>query len=224
MTLELFTAIGALVGGLVAFLLDERLLAAPVRRSPGYVAVTMARARPMAPRGARPARSGAETGPVRPTIVGQLSGDGYRRPEPAAGRRSGPSAPASSRRCSGIGGGIVKVPLMHLAMGVPLRVATATSNLMIGITAAGERGHLPAARRASTRTSPARRRSASSWARRSGRGSRHRIDLRYLRLLFVVVLALHRRPDARSRRSDDGDRGRRPLRPSRPIGRLLDRR
>ena len=36
----------------------------------------------------------------------------------------------------GIGGGIVKVPLMHLAMGVPLRVATATSNLMIGITAA----------------------------------------------------------------------------------------
>ena len=36
----------------------------------------------------------------------------------------------------GIGGGIIKVPLMHLAMGVPLRVATATSNLMIGITAA----------------------------------------------------------------------------------------
>ena len=36
----------------------------------------------------------------------------------------------------GVGGGIVKVPLMHLAMGVPLRVATATSNLMVGITAA----------------------------------------------------------------------------------------
>ena len=36
----------------------------------------------------------------------------------------------------GVGGGIVKVPLMHLVMGVPLRVATATSNLMIGITAA----------------------------------------------------------------------------------------
>ena len=35
----------------------------------------------------------------------------------------------------GIGGGLVKVPVMHLAMGVPLRVATATSNLMIGITA-----------------------------------------------------------------------------------------
>ncbi len=36
----------------------------------------------------------------------------------------------------GIGGGIIKVPLMHLAMGVPFRVATATSNMMIGITAA----------------------------------------------------------------------------------------
>ena len=34
----------------------------------------------------------------------------------------------------GVGGGIVKVPVMHLVMGVPLRVATATSNLMIGIT------------------------------------------------------------------------------------------
>jgi len=29
----------------------------------------------------------------------------------------------------------VKVPSMHLLMGVPLKVATATSNLMIGITA-----------------------------------------------------------------------------------------
>ena len=37
----------------------------------------------------------------------------------------------------GVGGGIVKVPVMHLVMGVPLRVATATSNLMIGVTATG---------------------------------------------------------------------------------------
>jgi uncharacterized membrane protein YfcA len=35
----------------------------------------------------------------------------------------------------GVGGGLVKVPVMHILMGVPLRVATATSNLMIGITA-----------------------------------------------------------------------------------------
>jgi uncharacterized membrane protein YfcA len=35
----------------------------------------------------------------------------------------------------GIGGGAINVPTMHLLMGVPLRVATATSNLMIGVTA-----------------------------------------------------------------------------------------
>lgn len=36
----------------------------------------------------------------------------------------------------GIGGGVLKVPVMNLAMGVPLKAATATSNLTIGITAA----------------------------------------------------------------------------------------
>ncbi|HVQ22116.1 MAG TPA: sulfite exporter TauE/SafE family protein, partial [Candidatus Saccharimonadia bacterium] len=35
----------------------------------------------------------------------------------------------------GVGGGIVLVPTMHLAMGLPLRAATATSNLTIGVTA-----------------------------------------------------------------------------------------
>lgn len=36
----------------------------------------------------------------------------------------------------GIGGGPIKVPLMYLAMGVPIKVAAATSNFMIGVTAA----------------------------------------------------------------------------------------
>jgi uncharacterized protein len=36
----------------------------------------------------------------------------------------------------GIGGGLIKVPVMLLYMGVPTRVATATSNFMIGVTAA----------------------------------------------------------------------------------------
>jgi uncharacterized membrane protein YfcA len=36
----------------------------------------------------------------------------------------------------GIGGGVLKVPAMNLAMGIPLKVATATSNFMIGVTAA----------------------------------------------------------------------------------------
>ena len=36
----------------------------------------------------------------------------------------------------GIGGGPIKVPVMYLFMKVPLRVASATSNFMIGVTAA----------------------------------------------------------------------------------------
>lgn len=36
----------------------------------------------------------------------------------------------------GIGGGVLKVPVMHLAMGIPIKACTATSNFMIGVTAA----------------------------------------------------------------------------------------
>lgn len=36
----------------------------------------------------------------------------------------------------GIGGGVIKVPAMNLVMRVPLKVASATSDLMIGVTAA----------------------------------------------------------------------------------------
>jgi uncharacterized membrane protein YfcA len=36
----------------------------------------------------------------------------------------------------GVGGGIFKVPAMTLAMGIPFKVAAATSNFMIGVTAA----------------------------------------------------------------------------------------
>jgi uncharacterized protein len=49
----------------------------------------------------------------------------------------------------GIGGGVVKVPTMNIAMGVPLKVASATSTLMVGMTAAATatlmlaRGQIP---------------------------------------------------------------------------------
>jgi len=35
----------------------------------------------------------------------------------------------------GVGGGVVKVPAMHIWMGVPVKAAVATSNFMIGVTA-----------------------------------------------------------------------------------------
>lgn len=40
----------------------------------------------------------------------------------------------------GVGGGIIKVPMMTLAMNVPIKAATATSNFIIGATAAASAG------------------------------------------------------------------------------------
>jgi uncharacterized membrane protein YfcA len=40
----------------------------------------------------------------------------------------------------GIGSGVLKVPAMDLAMKLPMKVSTATSNLMIGVTAAASAG------------------------------------------------------------------------------------
>jgi hypothetical protein len=89
----------------------------------------------------------------------------------------------------GVGGGIVKVPLMNLVMGVPLKAATATSNLMIGVTAAASavvylvRGGIDPYVAGPT---------AVGVFAGALVGSRlaARIDVRLLRLLFVGVLAL----------------------------------
>ncbi|MEZ4595502.1 MAG: sulfite exporter TauE/SafE family protein [Chloroflexota bacterium] len=54
-------------------------------------------------------------------------------------RRLGPAFGASfvagNVSASWVGGGIINVPKIHTLMGVPLRVATTTSTLMIGATA-----------------------------------------------------------------------------------------
>jgi uncharacterized protein len=87
----------------------------------------------------------------------------------------------------GIGGGIIKVPLMHVSLGVPLRIATATSNLMVGITASTSaivyllRGGIDA-----YATGP----TAIGVFIGASLGSRlgHRVDVHLLRLAFVAVL------------------------------------
>jgi uncharacterized membrane protein YfcA len=228
MSLELFTAVGALVGGSIAFLLDERWLSVLFAGLLLYVALTMLRAtaRPRDPTPALERTDGADTAdpaddtdtadaadilteadpPVapeagdgrawRPTgwrsasrradLLTSLSGPGY------AVRNLGPGIAGAAgagvlSALLGIGGGIVKVPLMHLAMGVPLRVAAATSNLMIGITAAASaviyllRGEIDPYVAGPT---------AIGVFVGATIGSRvaHRVPLRYLRLLFVAVL------------------------------------
>ena len=158
MTLELFTASGALIGGLIAFLLPERVLEIIFTGLLVYVAATMMR------RSRQPASDdttvatrtvGATTTAVATTTVGaarglatsspatasasrpfldEMSGPGYRVRRLGFGMAGSVGAGVASALL-GIGGGLIKVPVMHVVMGVPLRVATATSNLMIGITA-----------------------------------------------------------------------------------------
>jgi len=87
----------------------------------------------------------------------------------------------------GIGGGLIKVPLMNLVMGVPLRAATATSNLMIGITASASaiiylvRGGIDPYVAGPTAVGVFL---GASLGSRTG----HRVDARFLRVLFVGVL------------------------------------
>ena len=189
MTLELFTAFGALVGGSVAFLLSDQLLSFLFAALLLYVAATMARG--------RGAELEVEPEPdlhavivpelrAHQTVLARLSGDGYRVHSLGFGVVGATGAGITSALL-GIGGGVIKVPLMHLAMGVPLRIATATSNMMVGITAAASaviyiiHGGIDPYVAGPTAIGVFLGATAGS---RLG----HRIDLRYLRLLFVVVL------------------------------------
>jgi uncharacterized membrane protein YfcA len=173
MRLELFTAIGALVGGSIAFLIDERWLSILFAGLLGYVAFTMARG----------ARTAASEGTVVETAPESTTGGVRNMGWGVVGSTGAGLASA----LLGIGGGVVKVPLMHLVMGVPLRVATATSNLMVGITAAASAViyllHDEIDPYVAGPTAIGVFLGASVGSRLA-----HRVDLRVLRWLFVVVL------------------------------------
>jgi uncharacterized membrane protein YfcA len=200
MTLELFTATGAMVGGLIAFLVPERAIELLFAGLLAYVSLTMARRKdpprvpePIDP--VEPVASGVEAaeaatgdGPSlgRQPFLETLSGPGYRVRGIGFGI-VGSIVAGLSTALLGIGGGTVKVPVMHVVMGVPLRVATATSNLMMGITASASaiiyliRGGIDPY--AASPTAIGVFIGASIGSRAA-----HRIDLRILRGLFVVIL------------------------------------
>lgn len=187
MTLELFTAFGALVGGSIAFLLDERLISWLFAGLLAYTAFTMARPRrPVAVE--ETAVDEVLAAPTREPheALDRLSGSGYRVRNLRPGMVVAGFAGVVSALL-GIGGGTIKVPLMHLAMGVPLRVATATSNLMMGITAAASSViyviHGGIDPYAAGPTAIGVFLGASAGSRLS-----HRVHVDVLRLLFVVVL------------------------------------
>ncbi|MBF8289410.1 MAG: hypothetical protein HW391_378 [Chloroflexi bacterium] len=189
MALELFTAIGALLGGTIAFLLDERLVAGLFALVLIYAATTMLRLKPAASEDVATPTGEGPTGAPAPAgrLMAGLSGPNYRVRAPIAGATGGVFAGTLSA-ILGIGGGLVMVPLMHIAMGVPLRIATATSNLMIGVTASASaivyllRGGIDPYAAAP---------SAVGVFVGAAVGSRlaHRVDVRVLRVLFAGVLA-----------------------------------
>jgi len=184
MTLELFSAAGALIGGLIAFALDERVIAALFAVLLVYTAVSMARRRPPEPDlASAPSETATAAGD---TWTSSVQGEDYE--VRALGRGSLASVGAGVvSALLGVGGGIVKVPVMHLVMGVPLRVATATSNLMIGVTASA--GAIIYLLRGEIEPLVAGPTALGVFAGATlGSRTAHRIDVRILRALFVIVL------------------------------------
>jgi hypothetical protein len=118
MTLELATTLGAICGGVIAGLFKSNIL------SVIFSLLLLYSASSMLSKKEKIEDKSTEPGSVPSYQIKNLpAGLGFSF---LAGNFSG---------LLGIGGGIIKVPAMYLFMGVPLKVATATSNFMIGVTA-----------------------------------------------------------------------------------------
>jgi uncharacterized protein len=123
MTLELTTTLGAAAAAIVAAHINHRVIAIIFILFLLYSAYSMLR---------KQLHEGQQSGAVPDSWQ---PGDNYQPRNYPAGLGVALIA-GSVSGLLGIGGGPIKVPAMYLIMGVPLRVATATSNFMIGVTAA----------------------------------------------------------------------------------------
>jgi uncharacterized membrane protein YfcA len=141
MFLEVATVTGALAGAFLAGRIHGRWLFLTFGLALYYSAIGMLRK----PHGERPA-------PGRPDPLADRLGLHGTYHDEAAGRnveyRVRGTAPGLGLMVLagglsgllGIGAGAFKVPAMDLAMGLPIKVSTATSNFMIGVTAAASAG------------------------------------------------------------------------------------
>ncbi len=125
--LEVGTVLGALAAGLAAPIFPDRVLAGAFAVLMLYVGIAMLRT-------ARPAAAPADPAidPSAPDGPGAPAYRSHRVPEAVAGSVGAGVISA----LLGVGGGVVKVPLLRLVMGVPMHVASATSSYIIGVTAA----------------------------------------------------------------------------------------
>jgi hypothetical protein len=132
LALEVATSAGGLAGGLTAAALSQKQLFAAFGSTLAVMGVLMA------------SRSGrrniiADPGLDPGRLGGRLVEDGvqyvYRVKRLFLGLASSLVAGAISGLL-GVGGGIIKVPILNTFCGIPIRVAAATSAFMIGVTAA----------------------------------------------------------------------------------------
>jgi hypothetical protein len=129
MVLEIATTLGALAGGITAILLSPNILAGVFGVVLIYVVYSMRKL-------PREEQVSVSTGLLDTSFIDPFTGQVVNY-----GVRNLPQGMGASFLAGnisgllGIGGGIIKVPIMSLFMGVPLRAAIGTSNFMIGITA-----------------------------------------------------------------------------------------
>jgi len=140
MFLEVATTLGAIAGALVGLTVPEFFLYVAFGVVVLYAAATMVRIRETAKQ--RAYQAGEESPLAKRLNLGGVYFDQedqgvyrYRVERPVAG--FGVSAAAGLfSGLLGVGGGFIKVPAMNVLMRVPMKAAVATSNFMIGVTAA----------------------------------------------------------------------------------------
>ncbi|HYT00486.1 MAG TPA: sulfite exporter TauE/SafE family protein [Thermoplasmata archaeon] len=140
MFLEIATTLGAIVGALAGLLLPSQYLFMVFGIVVLYASASMARTRETAKD--RAYHAGEENPLSKRLNLGSVYFDRedqgvyrYRVERPGAG--FGVSAAAGLfSGLLGVGGGFIKVPAMNILMRVPMKAAVATSNFMIGVTAA----------------------------------------------------------------------------------------
>ena len=140
MFLEVATTFGAISGALLGLLVDERLLFLSFTAVVLSAAAIMVRTRETAKE--RAYRAGEEDPLSKRLALSSVYFDQedqgvyrYRVERPVAGFAVSAAAGGFSGLL-GVGGGFIKVPAMNILMRVPMKAAVATSNFMIGVTAA----------------------------------------------------------------------------------------
>ncbi len=140
MFLEVATTAGAIVGAFIAILIDRNALYVVFGLTVIFAAtrmVTRERGVAEAPGGSTDRSAFVDRLHLSASYPDGPSGPvrSYDVRRPAGGFGISAIAGALSGLL-GVGGGFIKVPAMHLIMRVPMKPAVATSNFMIGVTAA----------------------------------------------------------------------------------------